>query len=679
MRSNRLLDALVGMVLMLALLQPSTTRADGPDDYSKREGESHRIGVVVGLNWEPSNAGGFGRLRWGVRDAARVVEVMLERGGFHKVMVLADKEAWERELMLRPALAKYLGTRLFLIGEPTAQGIAEALRDLREEVHRRDQVLIYMATHGFELSRPKNQVGDGPVERAVESLDASLGLGCEKDNKRRTKVPFLAGSDSSMIPGQERGLSQCLVGELVEALPSEQVLFVKDACVSGRWMRGDSGSRLEPTGVMRAEWSGSTAEGNTQEFDWQGAEGAEDDGGGVFTYYWLLSLGVAACAADTNHDGIVDDQEAFNWILHRAPVLRLEPSVSRTTEGSAFFPLAPVDEAHCGEIPAWNDTAGESRGRGEDTQIGEAGGVLPTQERLAGGVLFLQDDDPDRRLRLQVDGQSDVMSGELPKLSRSIGADGRPAYDRAGLTQALLDFPVPDHTGWGNSFAPEGPHNLQVWDNNHSLYRGPLHVADRDQVVLERLYTRHERWSLGAGIGARLPLTPRRRGIAPAGLRAHVRATLPIPGVRRRPLLLDFETAASGWTQGGVGGFGGTYDSTYVLWEETLALRVRARVGMLDLSFGPLLSAWLFVNKLAVASTGFEVDGSLFVIPALGLRTSLTLVPGRRLLVSLGGDFRGYLAEVDGNTGLFFDLAVTIGFGIRDPGVRFRTKPTREG
>ncbi len=259
-----------------ATREPSRSAADSAGTGAGgRGGRSspyrESFAVVIGID----DYAHWPKLRYAVRDAAGIRDVLIRRFGFRpdRVFTLFDGEATRQNI-------------LSLLGDKLADpGL----------VKRDDRVFVFFAGHG-----------------ATRRLSSGRDLGYI--------VPVEAGTGNH----QGEAISMTNFQDIAEAIPAKHVLFVMDSCFSGLAL-----TRGAP-GAFAKEMARRTAR---QVFTAGGADQEVADGGpnghSIFTWTLLQAL---EGKGELNGDGIITASELFAYV---APVVS---SLSRQTPAFGNMP-----------------------------------------------------------------------------------------------------------------------------------------------------------------------------------------------------------------------------------------------------------------------------------------------------------------------------------------------------
>lgn len=215
------------------------------------------------------------RLKYAVKDAKGVAQVLVERYGFKKENVI--------ELYNQQA---------------TKEGIMRAFDRVRQRAVEEDRVFVFFAGHGITVQLP-----DGREKGYILPYD---------------------GSQSELITS---AISTDQLNEVSQLMRAKHLFFVMDACYSGLiFARAQpiSAEAVEYVKVitMRRARKALTAGGRDQTvFD------TGPGGHSVFTYYFIDAL--QNMSADLNRDGIITSYELNEYIT---PRVTAETGKSQTPE-----------------------------------------------------------------------------------------------------------------------------------------------------------------------------------------------------------------------------------------------------------------------------------------------------------------------------------------------------------
>ena len=248
--------------------------------------------VVIGIDQYPY----IRQLKYAVNDAGLFYDHLVKRNQIpaENVVLLLNQEATLTKIR------SVLGT------------------DLKNKAGKDDMVVIYFAGHGATERDAQSPDGDG-LEKYLLPFDADL-----KDLY------------ATALPMEE-------LSRIFYRIRSERLIFIADACYSGA-----SGGRTIGAGGMRASISEAfidriaggkgrvimTASGANE-------VSAEKDelGHGVFTYYLVEGL---KGKADTDSDGLVTVDEAFNYVSKQVPAAtdqEQHPVKKGTVEGRLILSI----------------------------------------------------------------------------------------------------------------------------------------------------------------------------------------------------------------------------------------------------------------------------------------------------------------------------------------------------
>jgi len=248
--------------------------------------------VVIGIDKYPN----IRQLKYAVNDAGLFYDHLVKRNQIpaENVMLLLNQDATLTKIR------SVLGT------------------DLKNKAGKDDMVVIYFAGHGATERDAQSPDGDG-LEKYLLPFEADL-----KDLY------------ATALPMEE-------LTRIFNRIRSERLIFIADACYSGA-----SGGRTIGVGGMRA----SISEGFIDRI--AGGKGrvimtasganevsAEKDelGHGVFTYYLIEGL---KGKADTDRDGVVTVDEAFNYVSKLVPAAtdqEQHPVKKGTVEGRLILSI----------------------------------------------------------------------------------------------------------------------------------------------------------------------------------------------------------------------------------------------------------------------------------------------------------------------------------------------------
>lgn len=248
--------------------------------------------VVIGIDKYPN----IRQLKYAVNDAGLFYDHLVKRNQIPagNVVLLLNQDATLTKIR------SVLGT------------------DLKNKAGKDDMVVIYFAGHGATERDAQSPDGDG-LEKYLLPFDADL-----KDLY------------ATALPMEE-------LSRVFNRIRSERLIFIADACYSGA-----SGGRTIGAGGMRASISEAfidriaggkgrvimTASGANE-------VSAEKDelGHGVFTYYLVEGL---KGKADTDRDGLVTVDEAFNYVSRQVPAATAQeqhPVKKGTVEGRLILSI----------------------------------------------------------------------------------------------------------------------------------------------------------------------------------------------------------------------------------------------------------------------------------------------------------------------------------------------------
>ena len=248
--------------------------------------------VVIGIDKYPN----IRQLKYAVNDAGLFYDHLVKRNQIpgENVVLLLNQDATLTKIR------SVLGT------------------DLKNKAGKDDMVVIYFAGHGATERDAQSPDGDG-LEKYLLPFEADL-----KDLY------------ATALPMDE-------LSKIFNRIRSERLIFIADACYSGA-----SGGRTIGAGGMRASISEAfidriaggkgrvimTASGANE-------VSAEKDelGHGVFTYYLVEGL---KGKADTDKDGVVTVDEAFNYVSRQVPTATAQeqhPVKKGTVEGRLILSI----------------------------------------------------------------------------------------------------------------------------------------------------------------------------------------------------------------------------------------------------------------------------------------------------------------------------------------------------
>ncbi|MCB9758489.1 MAG: caspase family protein [Alphaproteobacteria bacterium] len=226
--------------------------------------EPRRRALIIGVDEYDDPA--FGELRHAGDDAEALAEALRHaQGGFDEVVVLTGPEATRRESLLR------------------------ALRQVRTELRREDELVVYFSGHG-------TRANDGEAWRR-----------------------YLLASDSRASDLEASALELEALQRFFASLPPARKALILDACFHGG---GRSVERPDPLGLMTppptdALTPSAVSMGPGEAHLYATSAGhpsLEDDtlGHGVYTWFLLEAIGWGFPDADLDGDGLVTAYEAHD-------------------------------------------------------------------------------------------------------------------------------------------------------------------------------------------------------------------------------------------------------------------------------------------------------------------------------------------------------------------------------
>jgi uncharacterized caspase-like protein len=233
------------------------------------------------------------QLRFAVKDAEAVAEVLKQNYGFDDVRVLRDEQA-------------------------TKDGITDALSQLasRRTVQSEDRVLIFFAGHGKDVPLPDGgEMGfllpcDAKVD-VTDTADAAPYLRtCLSMDELRSKVAMLS--------------------------PAKHMLFLVDCCFSG--LAAQAARTVPTTEPIRQ-----LARRSVKEIVTAGEKGqqvVESDQWGHSAFTFALLKALSGMEADRDGDGVITSSDLWSYLTSEVPRLRVNqtPQHARFTgEGQFLF------------------------------------------------------------------------------------------------------------------------------------------------------------------------------------------------------------------------------------------------------------------------------------------------------------------------------------------------------
>ncbi|MFH1467318.1 MAG: hypothetical protein ABIO70_23245 [Pseudomonadota bacterium] len=326
----------------------------------------------------------------------------------------------------------------------------------------------------------------------------------------------------------------------------------------------------------------------------------------LYTYFFVAALTVSRELVDTNRDGAVSDIEAHGYAATRVKASGADQVPTMTRHQVLDQPLVLAGHAGTPELASL------------------------------------------------ISGLGDVLGYTFSFSMRRAKGGEREPVQVADVAQVAL---------------PPGCYRADVRERatGQLRYHGPVCLGVDENVVVERLVDRRERWALRVGVGGlAVPADALREHLIAPGPALQVGASIPAPARRRVWLVTDVGLV------GALGAgeeelLGARYAARSLTLTPVVAARWNRRLPMGDLSLGPLVGYTLGWRTYPGDDGGdaVPVGPMRWGAPLAGLRGMAELTPGYRWTFGASVDLWLYGVEIDAEPGARAATCGTLNLGRR--------------